>query len=127
MPPAKNTGGVCAAHDVIVNELNLVKGDISDIYSLIRDVTESVAESRTELATLRVSTESGLRNIEKYQVDSNKTTKESLIRIEAALKPRLQIRRQWSAKAVISLVATILGSGGIGAVIISVIGKGIKP
>lgn len=127
MPPAKNTGGVCAAHDVIVNELNIVKGDISDIYSLIRDVTESVAESRTELATLRVSTESGFRNIEKYQVDSNKTTKESLIRIEAALKPRLQTRRQWSAKAVISLVATILGSGGIGAVIISVLGKGIKP
>ena len=107
MPPS-----VCAAHDLLVSNVQDVKKSTGDTYDLIREQAKEMSEMKLSIVKMEGS-------MIEFRAGQS-ATDDTLKRIEHYISRQSP---RWTPKSIVSLVATLLGSGGVGAVAVMFIGK----
>lgn len=116
---------VCTAHELLLQNFASIQKGQSDLYALDREKAEKLGVIEVSVARLEVSTSAGFDRLEKQSELFYENTAKEIEKL-SAIVAKAALRRRWTPRAVIALVSSIFGSGGIGyALAIKVIG-GVK-
>jgi hypothetical protein len=114
---------VCNAHEVFLTMFSEIKASQSELYSLDREKADRLSDIRVSVSELESATKAGLLRIEERQTSYNEDVSKS-IKDLSILVSKIQVRKRWTPKAIIAIVSSIFGSGGIGyAIAINIMGR----
>ena len=109
----------CERHEYLTNELQRIKNSQAELYSLDRTRTETMAEIREDIATLKAQSKHTKEKVDDL-CEEVCDIKESLETIKDAVE-----KKRWQPKDIIALVTALLSSSVVG-VIVSLLVGGVK-
>jgi len=104
---------VCNAHELLLTNFADIQKGQSRLYDLDREKADRLGSIEVSVARLEVSTEAGFTRLESQYVSYTETMSKEIEKL-SALVMRMSNRKRWTPKAVIALVSSVFGSGGIG-------------
>ena len=99
---------VCAAHSLLVENVNHLRGNQSEMYNLIRDLNETVNENNVQTKENFAQVKTWQISFESAQKKQNEETNIMLNKILTSMN-----RKKWTTGKIIALITSITGSGGL--------------
>lgn len=114
--------GTCDAHEMLVDAMTGLRGDISKLYDLNRETSRDGAEVKERLSSVEAKLDAWHEEGERQQATLTAMLSSGLSRIEdmVKIKPKSPdpVKRKWGPQHTVALVGSIVGPGGIAAIIL---------